>query len=239
MSFNTFFPLKKWQCLAGWLNWLFNVYPHLCPCLNNVYHKIEGKEKGEELIYINNEIWADLVWVADHISKSDGVHLIQSIYWPLESACLTIYCDTSLTRMGFRLPDENLGYHSPIPSNFIPHNLPAWDWILPYESLCVLLALQHAADNLPMIWESDSCIVIFTNSSNTINIFSSLQCQPLYNPILHHAADILLISRLQLHMIHVPGLMNIMADLLSRGQLIEALTHNSNLTVHPFEPPPV
>ena len=227
------FPLKKWQCLAGWLNWSFNVYPHLCPCLNNIYHKIGGKERGEELIYVNNEIRADLVWAADHISKSDGVHLIRSFYWPLESACLTIYCDTSLTSMGFWLPDENVGYHSPIPPNFIPHNLPARDWILPYESLCVLSALQHAADNLLMIHESDSRIVIFTDSNNTVNIFSSMRCQPLYNPILRHATDILLTSRLQLRVIHVPGEMNIMADLLSRGQLMDALT------VHPFEPPSV
>jgi len=70
------FPLKKWQHLAGWLNWSFNVYAYLRPCLNNIYHKIGGKEQGEELIYINKEIQADLVWAADHISKSDGVHLI-------------------------------------------------------------------------------------------------------------------------------------------------------------------
>ena len=50
------FPLKKWQCLAGWLNWSFNVYPHLHPCLNNIHDKIGGKEQGEELIYVNNEI---------------------------------------------------------------------------------------------------------------------------------------------------------------------------------------
>jgi len=78
--------------------------------------------------------------------------------------------------------------------------------------------------------------VIFTDSSNTINIFSSLQYQPLYNPILCLATDILLTSRLQLHMVHLPGLMNIMADLLSRGQLMEALTRNPNLTIHSFEP---
>jgi len=154
------FPLKKWQCLAGWLNWAFNIYPHLCPCLNNVYHKIGGKEQGEELIYVNSEIQADLVWAADHISKSDSVHLIWSFYWPLESACLTIDCDASLTRMRFWLSDENHGYHLPNPPKFIPHNLPAQNWILPYESLCILLVLQHAANNLPMIWESDSHVVI-------------------------------------------------------------------------------
>ena len=153
------------------------VYPHLHPCLNNIYPKIGGKERGDELIYVNNEICADLLWTANRLSNSDGVHFIQSLDWPLNSANLTIYCDTSLTGMGFWLPDDNLGFQSPNPLSFIPRNLPAHEWILPYESLCRVLALQHAAaDSLP----PESHVMIYTDSSNMVAIFSTLCCLPFY-----------------------------------------------------------
>lgn len=36
-------PLYVWQRLAGWLNWAFNVFPLLRPCLSNVYAKMTNK----------------------------------------------------------------------------------------------------------------------------------------------------------------------------------------------------
>jgi hypothetical protein len=147
--------------------------------------------------------------------------------WPLDSADITIYCDASLTGMGFWLRDENLGFHSPNPPGFIPQNMPARDWILPYESLCVASALQHAADLLP----PDSRVVTFTDSNNTVAIFSTLRCQPLYNPLVRYAADILMNSRLHLRVLRIPGELNRIADFLSRGQLMDALNDNLDLTV--------
>jgi hypothetical protein len=37
------FKLKHWERLAGWFNWALNVYPLLCPALNNVYAKMVKK----------------------------------------------------------------------------------------------------------------------------------------------------------------------------------------------------
>jgi hypothetical protein len=50
------FKLKHWQRLVGWFNWALNVYPLLCPALNNVYMKIGGKDNYEQCVYINNAI---------------------------------------------------------------------------------------------------------------------------------------------------------------------------------------
>ena len=33
--------VREWQQLAGWINCVFNVYPLLCPLLNNVYSKLK------------------------------------------------------------------------------------------------------------------------------------------------------------------------------------------------------
>jgi hypothetical protein len=35
--------VKEWQQLAGWVNWVLNVYPLLRLSLNNVYSKLKGK----------------------------------------------------------------------------------------------------------------------------------------------------------------------------------------------------
>jgi len=37
--------LQKWQRLAGWMNWSFNVFPLLKPALNRLYLKIVGKDR--------------------------------------------------------------------------------------------------------------------------------------------------------------------------------------------------
>jgi len=35
--------LQCWQQLVGWLNWNFNIFPMICPALNNIYAKILGR----------------------------------------------------------------------------------------------------------------------------------------------------------------------------------------------------
>lgn len=54
--------LHRWQRLAGWLNWSFNVFPIVRPALNNFYLKITGKEKPLMKIWVNNAVHLDLHW---------------------------------------------------------------------------------------------------------------------------------------------------------------------------------
>jgi hypothetical protein len=51
--------VKEWQQLAGWINWVLNVYPLLRLALNNVYDKIKGKEQ-EARVWANDAIREDL-----------------------------------------------------------------------------------------------------------------------------------------------------------------------------------
>ena len=53
------FKLKYWERLAGWFNWALNVYPLLCPALNNFYAKMNGKHNRYQGVYINNAIRSD------------------------------------------------------------------------------------------------------------------------------------------------------------------------------------
>ncbi|KAJ7832698.1 hypothetical protein B0H13DRAFT_1460904, partial [Mycena leptocephala] len=71
--------LRDWQALAGYANWVFNVFPLLKPSLCNVYAKMEGKDKADALIWVNKAVRRDLTWLADHVQQADGVFLIKTI----------------------------------------------------------------------------------------------------------------------------------------------------------------
>ena len=223
------FTLREWQRLAGWLNWSFNVYPLLRPCLNNFYPKISGKDRPNAEIWVNNVVREDLRWASTHICNSSGVYLLRSVNWDEHDADRLIYCDACTTGMGFWYPDEPIpdAYYSPVPPN-VPT-----DFIFYYEALCVLSALHHASHSLTM----PSRIMIFTDNSNTVDIFNSLRAQPAYNPILKSAVDILLQSDHQLRVLHVPGEGNSVADAISRQQFNCALSLCPELHISLFQPP--
>jgi hypothetical protein len=43
--------------MGGWLNWAFNVFPLLHPCLNDFYPKTSGTHNPTRCIWVNNTIW--------------------------------------------------------------------------------------------------------------------------------------------------------------------------------------
>jgi hypothetical protein len=59
--------LRRWQRLAGWMNWSFNVFPLLKPVLNRLYPKIVGKDCPLTKIWVNNAIREDLKWATHHM----------------------------------------------------------------------------------------------------------------------------------------------------------------------------
>jgi len=52
--------VRRWQHLAGWLNWCFNMYPLLRPALCNIYNKLRNKTNPAASIWINNTVREDL-----------------------------------------------------------------------------------------------------------------------------------------------------------------------------------
>jgi hypothetical protein len=131
------FKLKYWERLAGWFNWALNVFPLLCPALNNFYSKMSGKRIKDRHIYINNAIREDLIWAITHIESSSGIHLFRSLVWNPPSADFVVYCDACPEGMGFWYPDSKDGYFAPTPVN-APTNA-----IFYYEALCVLSPISN------------------------------------------------------------------------------------------------
>lgn len=98
--------------------------------------------------------------------------------------------------MGFWYPHipELTAYYSPVPMG-VPSQI-----IFYHKALCVLCALLHGAYTLP----SSSHILIFTDNSNTVNIFNTLHALPAYNFILRSAVDVLLDTNHQLQVRYIP-----------------------------------
>ena len=219
--------LREWQQLAGWLNWSFNVFPLLRPCLNNVYPKISGKDNPNASIWVNNSVRDDLMWAVEHITSASGIFLLRALDWDPSIADITIYCDASLEGMGFWYPEHCTAFYSAVPLD-VPR-----DFIFYYEALCVLSAFHHATRDATTPLQ----LVIFTDNTNTVDIFHSLRALPPYNSILKSSVDIRMNIDHQLRVLHVMGHDNEVADAISRRHFARALSVEPRLLFDEFQPP--
>ena len=220
--------LRRWYQMGGWMNWAFNVYPRLKPALNNFYPKLRGRRDSTSLLWVNNNIRDDFSWALKILDTSPGVHLLKSVYWDVDEATLTIYCDACPEGMGFWYPSLNIGFYSPTPHHDNP------DLIFYFEALCVHSALFDA--HRRTLEKGNGRFVIYTDNSNTVDIFNTLRALPPYNHLLKTAVDILNLGNHDLRVLHVSGVDNAVADALSRSNFCRALALAPDLKIATFEP---
>ncbi|KAJ7078632.1 hypothetical protein C8R43DRAFT_910331 [Mycena crocata] len=130
--------------------------------------------------------------------------------------------------MGFYIPNMCIGFQSELPSGINPPLK-----IFFYEALCVCAALHQAALILP----KGSRLTIYTDSSNSVDIFNSLKALPAYNDILKSVVDVQLELDIELRVLHVPGKLNLVADSISHWKNALAVELVPGLVIHPFIPP--
>ena len=176
-----------------------------------------------------NIIHNDLYWVCKHIWHSSDVYLLHSLDWNEHKADVVIFCDACLEGMGFwylfiTIPTA---YYSSTPQRILPQ------FIFYYEALCVLSTLHHTSHILPF----SSCILIYTDNTNTVNIFYTLCALPAYNFILRSSVNTLLNTNHQLWVQYVSSDQNGVANSISQHQFGCALTLCPNLHISSFEPP--
>ena len=72
---------------------------------------------------------------------------------------------------------------------------------------------------------------------NTFDIFGSLSALPSYNSILISTVDVLLRTNIDLHVVHIPGTQNVVANTSSQYHNELATKLVNGLTICTFQPP--
>jgi hypothetical protein len=131
--------------------------------------------------------------------------------------------------MGFFFQHSRQGFQSTLP------HAPPKDTIFYFEALAVCSAVHAAVSLSPR----PKRIIVFSDNSNTVDIFNSLRAKPPYSEILKSTISCLLDHSVDLRVHHIPGVDNVVADALSRFQNARALEACPGLTIAPFKPPRV
>ena len=221
--------LREFQQVAGWINWSFNVFPMLKPALSNIYAKIGGKRESHAKIYVSQAVVRDLDWFKSHVGRSNGVYLFEDVDWGVQQADVVAYCDACLSGLGFYFQDSKEGFQCVLPQ------CPPKDTIFYFEALAVVSVVE-AATRLPSI---PAHLLVYSDNTNTVDIFHSLRSLPPYNDLLKFTVDLLLKHQISLRVVHVPGVKNSIADSLSRFETTKAIEMCPGLTVSPYQPPRV
>jgi hypothetical protein len=221
------YPLRDFQCLAGWINWALNAFPLLRPGLSALYDKMSGKEKVHQPMWMSKTICRELWWIAQNMQESNGVLMMDSVEWTLDCADLVLFTDACPKGLGFWIPMLALGFQYPVIDGST-HD------ILFYESLAVLSALAHVITHFG---RPRMRLAVLTDSFGTVEMFNSLRAKPAVNSILLTAASLLISSGLQFRVFHTRGQDNVVADALSRFRNDIAYRCIPNLVIFDFQPP--
>jgi hypothetical protein len=188
----------------------------LKPALSNVYAKIGGKTESHAKIFVSKAVVRDLSWFVLHVKQSDGVYLFEDV-------------DACMFGIGFFLEQSQEGFQSALPHN------PPRDTIFYFEALAIVSIVDTVAHR-PSV---PTHLLVYSDNTNTVDIFYSLRSLPPYNDLLKFTVFLLLEYNISLIVVHVPGVNNTIADALSRFEDARALLACPGLSISPFQPPQV
>lgn len=154
--------------------------------------------------------------------------MLDSVEWfpqDNQASTLVAFVDASGLGMGIWFPGEYAGFQAPLPPDG-PKDL-----IFYYEALTVCSAIHLG------VRYGTKRIAIYSDNTNSVDMFSSLRAKPEYNRILISAIDIASDHGVLFKVYYIPGVDNVIADSLSRFQNATALLLAPKLSINPFTPP--
>ncbi|PBK94094.1 DNA/RNA polymerase [Armillaria gallica] len=218
--------LHDFESLGGWCNWSFNAYPLLRPGLSTLYAKKHGKTQPFQLIWISKALCRELLWMAEHLEHMPGILFLDSLEWGPHLADILVQTDASSKGLSIWIPQFAAGFYSHF-------TMPSEEGIFFSEALAVVSALLMTL----LLSSKPRCILIYTNNTNTVDIFNSLHAKPFYNSLLITAVDALITYKAQLRVLHIPGSQNTIADALSHDNHDFVLSQHPQAKLLKFSPP--
>lgn len=220
--------LREWARLAGWLNWVLNVFPWGRPALTEFYRKMSGKHHFHATIFLNREVIDALTWLKDTLPKAIGVRFVDHGQWDDDEAHLELFCDASLSALAFVFGRSAFVYQIQPSSSAIKSD------IFFLEELAIVSALCHVA-SFP---QPPKRVLIWSDSLDSIHAFNTLAVsQPLHNAPLLAAASITSSTGIDIRVRHIDGKRNVRADMLSRLMLTDYAVKFPFDRVRTFSPP--
>ncbi|KIY49597.1 hypothetical protein FISHEDRAFT_72909 [Fistulina hepatica ATCC 64428] len=226
-------PLLHFQRLGGWVNWALNVHPLFKPGLSTLYAKIRGKEQTYLAIWVSVRLCRELLWIAEHLVSSHGVRMLKSRTWTASQADLVIYTDVSKEGLAYYIPSLDIAFQCHSHLVKLPRGV-SRSHIFYYEALAVVAAIVQV---LQPTAPTPQRLAIWTDNTNTVDMFDSLHTLPPYNPLLITSVDLLLLHDCDLHVFHVKGEDNTIADALLHFQNDVATALRPDLRIFTFQPP--
>ena len=166
------------------------------------------------------------------MTSSSGVHFLKSVEWDPrsnQSNPFVAFTDASGTGLAFFLPSVKLTYQCPIPSAIASQH------IFFFEALAIC-SVCHQFVNILLSLDC-CCLVIYLESTNSVDIFNSLRAINPYNRILISAVNIILDHDIDFQVLHVRGVDNLIANALSRFNNDLAVSLCPGLVIQTFKPP--
>ena len=157
---------------------------------------------------------------------SDDIHLLTTVDWHTCEADVVIHCDASLNGLGFVITQSRHGFCASIPLD-VPLNT-----FFFYEALCIVSTILWASE-LP---RQPHCLLTYTDSLNTVEMFNSLHMLARYNELLLFTMCLLIATKISLYVFHIPGADNFIADALSHHLITLMASMLPRLQVHLFQP---
>lgn len=154
----------------------------------------------------------------------EGRKLIETFFWSLDSADATYFCDACPVGLGLWVPNTNEGFVHTLPA-------PSRDiYLAEFASVVAGITLAHS--------RKAHRIVIFTDSENVVDLFSSHRAIDLVRKLFKTAVNIMLLANVDVKVKHVPGDRNVIADLLSRSNLDLVRTKVPKISIRAMSPLP-
>ena len=152
-------------------------------------------------------------------------------FWRCRLGCSSSWhhclSDACMSGLGFFFENSWEGFQCIVPQD------PPRDTIFFFEALAVVSVVDAVTklDHVP------KRLLIFSDNTNTVDIFHSLRSLPPYNSLLKFTVSLLIEFNISLRVVHIPGVDNIIADSLSRFENTKAIAACPGLSISKFQPP--